>query len=193
MIRTLIVDDHPAVLSGLVSALRSEPGLIPLATATGVSSALIEAERVGPSVALIDYQLADGDGLMLCHELKRRASPPAVLIYSAFARRELALAATVVGADGMLDKGAPLNELFDAIRTVAKGGKALPALRPEAVERAVTRLEPQDLPILGMRIDGATLSEIGAVLRLEERELSRRLTALVGRLQDRAAPVGRPP
>ena len=192
MIRTLIVDDHPAVLSGLVSALRSEPGLIPLATATGVSSALIEAERVGPSVALIDYQLADGDGLMLCQELKRRASPPAVLIYSAFARRELALAATVVGADGMLDKGAPLNELFDAILTVAKGGKALP-LRPEAVERAVTRLEPQDLPILGMRIDGATLSEIGAVLRLEARELSRRLTALVGRLHDRGAPVGRPP
>jgi DNA-binding NarL/FixJ family response regulator len=190
VIRALIVDDHPAVLSGLVSAFRSEPGLVPLGTATGVSAALIEAERVRPNVALIDYRLADGDGLVLCHELKRLASPPAVLIYSAFARRELALAARVAGADGMVDNGAPLNELFDAVRTVARGGMALPALRPETVERTVTGLEPEDLSILGMRIDGATLSEIGAVLHLEERELSRRLRALVGRLASPTAPAG---
>ena len=192
MIRALIVDDHPAVLSGLVSAFRAEPGLVPLGTATGVSAALVAAERVGPNVALIDYHLPDGDGLALCHKLKLLASPPAVVIYSAFARQELALAATVAGADGMVDKGVPLDELFAALWTVARGGKALPALRPEAVERTVTRLEPQDLPILGMRIDGATLSDIGAVLHLEEHELSRRLTALLGRLTGAATPTGGP-
>jgi DNA-binding NarL/FixJ family response regulator len=191
VIRALIVDDHPAVLGGLVSALRSEPGLVPLATATGVSGALNEAERRAPNVALIDYRLADGDGLVLCHALKLLASPPAVLIYSAFARWELALAAKVAGADGMVDKGAPLDELFDAIRTVARGGKALPALRPEAVERSVMRLDPEDLPILGMRIDGATLAEIASVLQLEERELSRRLAAMLGRLAGPVATPGR--
>jgi DNA-binding NarL/FixJ family response regulator len=187
VIRALIVDDHPAVLSGLVSALRSEPGLVPVATAGGVSAALTEAERRDPNIALVDYQLADGDGLTLCHELKLLASPPAVLIYSAFARRELALAAVVAGADGVVDKGAPLDELLDAIRTVARGGKALPAMRPEAVERIVARLDPDDLPILGMRIDGATLSEVAAVLQLEENELSRRVAAMLGRLAGPAA------
>lgn len=192
MIRALIVDDHPAVLSGLVRILRSEPGMVPAHTATGASAALIEAKRRCPSVALIDYQLADGDGLMLCHELKKLASPPAVLIYSAFARRELALAATVAGADGMVDKGAPLDELFDAIRIISRGGKALPALRPEVLERAVRELDPADLPILGMRVDGATLSEIASTLRLEEGELSRRLVSMLGRLAGRAAPGGMP-
>jgi DNA-binding NarL/FixJ family response regulator len=182
VIRALIVDDHPAVLSGLVGAFRAEPGLVPLGTATGVSAALRAAERVQPNVALVDYHLPDGDGLTLCHKLKLLASPPAVLIYSAFARRELALAATVAGADGMVDKGVPLDELFAALRTIARGGKVLPALRPEAVEHTATRLDPQDLPILGMRMDGATLSDIGSVLHLEQRELSSRLTALLGRL-----------
>jgi DNA-binding NarL/FixJ family response regulator len=187
MIRALIVDDHPAVVSGLVSALRSEPGLIPLGTASGLSAALVEAARSGPNVALIDYQLADGDGLRLCHELKQLPVPPAVLIYSAFARRELALAATVAGADGMVDKGSSLDELFSAIWTVYRGGKALPALRPDGVERSVRRLEPEDLPILGMRVDGATLPEIATVLHLEESELSRRLAAMLGRLAGVAA------
>ncbi len=186
MIRTLIVDDHPAVRTGLVAALRSEPGLVPVAAASGMTGAVVQAERSRPDVALVDYHLAEGDGLALCHELKRLPSPPAVLIYSAFARPGLLLAAAVAGADGMVDKGAPLNDLFAAIRTVARGGKALPPLRPDILEQTVTRLEPEDLPILGMRIEGATLLEIGSVLQLEEQELSRRLVAMLGRL---AAPV----
>jgi DNA-binding NarL/FixJ family response regulator len=62
------------------------------------------------------------------------SSGMAVLIYSAFAGQELVLAAIVAGADGLLDKAASLEELFDAVRTVGRGGKARPATR-----RAETR------------------------------------------------------
>ena len=182
MIRTLIVDDHPAVLRGLVSGLRFEPGMVAVATATDLTTALTEAKRSDPNVAVIDYQLAHGDGLSLCHALKALAAPPAVLIYSAFARRELAVAARVAGADGMVDKGASLDELLDAIRAVYRGENALPALRPEMLERAAQRLDPDDLPILGMRVEGTTLSEIASVLQVEEREVSRRLATMLGRL-----------
>jgi DNA-binding NarL/FixJ family response regulator len=188
VIRILIVDDHPAVRRGLVSALRSEPGLVSIGVAEGMAAALAEAERSTPDVALVDYQLADGDGLILCHRLKLFPGAPRVVIYSAFARRGLALAAMVAGADGMVNKGAPLDELFGAIRTVARGGRTLPVLRPGALERRVAQLEPEDLPILGMRMDGATLAEIASVLQVGERELSRRLTAMLGRLAAPPAP-----
>ena len=182
MIRVLVVDDHPALRRGLVAALRCEPGFVSVGAATGMAAALVEAERTIPDVALVDYQLADGDGLILCHELKRLPKAPGVLIYSAFARPELAMAAMVAGADAMVNKGAPLDELFGAIRTVARGGTALPRMRRGAVERDVARLDPHDFPILGLRMDGATLAEIASVLRVEEREVSRRLTAMLGRL-----------
>jgi DNA-binding NarL/FixJ family response regulator len=187
VIRVLVVDDHPALRRGLVTALRCEPGFVSIGVAAGMAAALVEAERSIPDVALVDYQLADADGLILCHELKRLPKAPGVLIYSAFARRELAMAAMVAGADAMVNKGAPLDELFGAIRTVARGGTALPRLRPGAVERDVARLEPEDLPILGMRMDGAALPEIASVLRVDEREVSRRLSAMLGQL---AAPLG---
>jgi DNA-binding NarL/FixJ family response regulator len=187
VIRVLVVDDHPALRRGLVAALRCEPGFVAIGAAAGMAAALVEAERSIPDVALVDYQLADGDGLILCHELKRLPKAPGVLIYSAFARRELAMAAMVAGADAMVNKGAPLDELFGAIRTVSRGGTALPRMRRGAAERDVARLEPEDLPILGMRMDGAALPEIASVLRVDEREVSRRLTAMLGQL---AAPLG---
>jgi DNA-binding NarL/FixJ family response regulator len=182
MIRVLIVDDHPAVRSGLVRAFRSEPGLLPVATASSATDALDRVRQVQPDVALLDYQLGDDDGLVLCHALKRSSSPPAVLLYSAFARQGLALAASVAGADGLLDKGAPLEDLFAAIRTVARGGNTLPAPPREAIERIVPRLDPSHVSILAMRTNGMTPDQIAAVLRLEEQELSRRLAALLRQL-----------
>lgn len=182
MIYALVVDDHPGMRRGLVGALRGEPGIAPLATASGMREGLAEAHRAKPDVALVDYRLAEGDGLVLCHELKLLPWPPAVLIYSAFARPELGLAAALAGADGMVDKRASLNELLDAIRIVVKGGSALPPLDAKTVEQATSRLEPEDLPILGMKLDGTTLREIASVLRLDEGELSRRVATMLGRL-----------
>jgi DNA-binding NarL/FixJ family response regulator len=184
VIRTLIVDDHPAVLNGLVAALRGEPGIVPVATATGSSDALRQVERNRPDVLLLDYQLTDGDGLSLAHELKRLPKPPAVLIYSGFAGPALGLAARVAGVDGMVNKDASLEDLFAAIRTLVRGGTVLPPLRPAALEASVTKLDPEDLPILAMRTDGATPVEIATVLRVDEHEVSRRMLAMIRRLAE---------
>jgi DNA-binding NarL/FixJ family response regulator len=182
MIRTLVVDDHPALRKGIVDALRLEPGFVPVASAPGAIPAIGQAERNRPDVALVDYQLADGDGLSLCHRLKHLPSPPAVVLYSAFSGVDLRVAARVAGADGMVDKGAPLEHLFAAIRAVARGGQALPPLRPSLTEASVARLDPDDLPILGMRMDGVPTGEIAEVLRLDEDEVSRRTIAMLERL-----------
>src|SRR5918999_948512 len=96
MIRVLVVDDHPAVRAGLVAMLRSEPGLVPVGA---VGSA--ELARDGTDVLLVDYDLPDSDGLTLCWDAKCREDPPAVLVYSAFARPRLTIAATLAGADPM--------------------------------------------------------------------------------------------
>jgi DNA-binding NarL/FixJ family response regulator len=182
VIRTLVVDDHPAMLNGVVGALRSEPGIVPVATATGMQSALSAAEHHRPSVALVDYHLADGDGLQLCHCLKDRALPPGVLIYSAFKGPRLELAAALAGADGILDKGVSLDELFEAVRTVARGGRVFRPLSPGAVELAMPGLDPDDLPILAMRLDDTPIAEIARVLRVDEATVSQRLLGMLARL-----------
>jgi DNA-binding NarL/FixJ family response regulator len=182
VIDVLIVDDHTAVRAGLLALLRGEPGIVPVGAARGIEDALVAVEHSRPDVALVDYDLVDGDGLTLCHELKSRAAAPRVLIYSAFAHDGLSLAARVAGADGLLSKGVPPEELFDTIRSLAAGRLAPPAATLEEVAIGAARLDHPDLPIFGMLMDHTPHEDIAAVLGLSADELDARIRGMLGRL-----------
>lgn len=183
MIRILVVDDHPALQAGLWTVLRGEPGLVPVGTVSHPREALNETARTDPDVVLVDYQLPDEDGLMLCRRLKQLPEAPRVLIYSAYASPTLALPAIVAGADGTINKAAPADELLNAIRAVARGDKVLPATPQELLQSSSAKLDPEDLPILGMIIDDTPHAQIAETLRLTEAELAARIRAMIGRLK----------
>jgi DNA-binding NarL/FixJ family response regulator len=182
MIRVLVVDDHPAVRTGLVAMLRAEPDLVPVASAADTEAAMAAARRTRPDVAVVDYHLKRGDGLLACRELKSLPAPPRILIYSAFAEHALGLPAAVAGAHGVVDKGVPPDELFERVRTVARGETVL-AITPEAMTAGAARLGTDDLPILGLIIGRTPRAEIAEVLGLDERELDRRVEAMLSRLK----------
>lgn len=179
MIRTLIVDDHAAVRAGLMSILRREPGLVPLGAVGSAEEALRDARRLEPQVALIDYQLPDGDGLTLCRDLKQLPNPPRVVVYSAFARPALAVAAKLAGAEGMLDKGVEVDDLFDTVRAVGRGETALPPLAPEMISRCTARLAADDVSIFGMVMSGTSIEDIASVIGIGEQEVEDRLRAML--------------
>jgi DNA-binding NarL/FixJ family response regulator len=182
VIDVLIVDDHPAVRAGLVTLLRAEPGIVPVAAARGMEDALAAVSRSRPDVALLDYDLGDGDGLTLCHELKGRSAAPRVLIYTAFAHDGLATAARVAGADGVLSKGAPPEALFGAIRSIAAGRPAHPPATPTEIAIGAARLDDTDLPVFGMLMEQTPREDIAAVLGLSGKQLDARIRAMLVRL-----------
>lgn len=186
MIRVLVVDDHPAVLTGLLVALRCEPGIVPVAGVSSAEEAMAEARRSDIEVALLDYHLPDEDGLSLCRRLKALDDPPRVLVYSAFAGTGLTLSARVAGADGLLDKGVETDTLLDAIRGVARGEDRLPPVPPDEMEIASAALEDADLPIVAMLAGGTSKSEMAAALRIGVAELDERLRAIFKRLRRRS-------
>lgn len=183
MISVLVVDDHPAVRTGLVGLLAAEPGFEAVGAAESHDGALAEARRCHPDVALVDYHLPPRDGLELSLALKVGPEPPRVVIYSAFADEGLTPAAVVALADGLVDKNAEVGELFDALRRVVAGERALRAPRPELLRIAASRLDPEDLPILGMLMEGTPLDDVRAVLGVGEQELVARLSAVAGHLR----------
>jgi DNA-binding NarL/FixJ family response regulator len=183
MIRVLIVDDHAAVRAGLTAILRSEPGLRPVAAVASAGEALRELARAEPDVLLADYDLPDSDGLTLCWEAKALPQPPRVLVYSAFVRPRLTVAATLAGADATLDKSAPPEELVELIRRVARGRGGLPAIPPEAIRRCASELDQRDIPLFGMAMNRMQVAEIAAVAGYDVETTRSRLRALIGRLQ----------
>jgi DNA-binding NarL/FixJ family response regulator len=189
MIRLLIVDDHPAMRAGLTAVLRAEPGIVPLGAASSEDDLPGMLERTSPDVVLLDYHLPGADGLKLCRRLKRGDRAPAVLLYSAYADSAMVVPAILAGADGVLNKSAPAPELFDALRAVARGDRVLPPVPRALLEAAGARVEPEDMPILAMMIDGTSPEDVADALRADDRDVARRIDAMIERLRVEIAAV----
>jgi DNA-binding NarL/FixJ family response regulator len=178
--RIAIVDPQPAVRAGLTMLLRTEPGLIPVGAASGADDGYELVARLRPSVVLLEPELLDGDGLSLCRRIKALPGAPRVMLYTA---EPDALLARVATADGLVDKAAEPAELFEAIRVVARGGEALPPLDPHQLDAAAHQVDPQDLALLAMLADGTPAGDAADTLRLDRRNVGRRIERMLGRLR----------
>ena len=183
MIRILIVDDHPALQAGLTAVLRGEPGFVPIGTAASEFELWPAIARTRPNVVLLDYHVPPTDGLALCRQIKRHMPPPAVLLFSAYADANLTIPARLAGADGLVNKAASAAELRDAIRSVAKGAPVLPPVTRELLDEAGSRLPPDDLPILGMALDGTPHGEIAQTLRVDPDRVAARVDRMIDLLK----------
>ena len=132
MIRILIVDDHPAMRTGLSAVLRAEPGLVPLDAVGSVGDLWPALHRTRPDVVVLDYHLPGDDGVPACRRLKRELPAPAVLLYSAYADAALAIPAVLAGdaaVAGTASHGRP------ARTTLSLGGMRLARSRRASVLR----------------------------------------------------------
>jgi DNA-binding NarL/FixJ family response regulator len=181
--RIAIVDPQPAVRAGLAMLLRTEPGLVPVGAANGVHDGLELVERLRPAVVVLEHHLRDGDGLSLTRRLKTLPRPPQVIVYTAEPDGALVLLARVAGADGLVDKAAAPEDLFDAIRVVARGETSLPPLEVHDLDAAAHRIDPEDLALLAMLVDGTPVVDAADTLRLDRRKVGHRIERMLGRLR----------
>jgi DNA-binding NarL/FixJ family response regulator len=183
-IRITVVDDHPAVRAGLGFMLAAEPGIKLLGTAATAAEAYEQVEREVPDLAVLDYQLPGEDGLSLCFRLKSLRDAPRVLMLSAFADEALVVMAVVAGADGVVDKGAP-TDLCEAVAALVSGETLFPKVSPNVMAASGSKLDHDDLPILGMLIHGVPSEEIAETLGVEPAWLAVRRWTILERLRDR--------
>jgi DNA-binding NarL/FixJ family response regulator len=183
MPRIAVIDPQPAVRAGLALLLRSEPGLVPVGAATGAADAPDLLARERPDVVLLEPGLLDGDGIALCRRIAADADAPRVILYTARIDTEVELLARVAGASGLVDKAAAPTELFDAVRTVARGGTALPPLTRAQLDAAAHRVHPHDHAVLAMLVDGTPAADVAATLHMDRRRSLRRIERVIGRLR----------
>lgn len=183
MLRLALLDDHAAVLAGLKRLIAPQPDMTVIAAAPTVAELSQQLNRTSADVFVLDFDVARGDGLMHCLRLKRRSRPPAVVIYSAYCGHGLVLAARAAGADRVVDKSEPVENLLAAIRGAAVGDVAMPAVPRTAYEAAVAALDDEDLPVLAMLLDRESLDGMAQALRKSRAELSWRSQRIVARLR----------
>ncbi len=182
-IRILVVDDHPAVRSGLVQLLEEQPDLSVEAVCINAEGAVAQADAGGIDVAVVDYHLGGRNGLWVTRKLKRLTQPPRVIIYSAFANDHLAACCAVAGADAVLNKGGLGSELSDAVRSVALGRRLLPRVSQPLADMLRRRLSDAEQPLFGMLLAGIPRGEIEQTLGISPRERDSREGSMLRKLE----------
>ena len=132
MIRILVVDDHPVLLSGLSLLLNAEPDMVVAGTADSGSNALAQAKELQPDIVLLDISLPGTSGLLLLPEILRQALQTRVLMLTMHEDHQYLKEALAKGAKGFILKKCLDVDLLYAIRSVMRGQMYIhPAMVPD--------------------------------------------------------------
>ncbi len=133
VLRVAVIDPQPALRAGLAVLFRHEPGFLPAGGAGTQEAGLALLAHRRADVVVVDPELLGADGLPYCRRLKELPRAPRVVVYTAAASEPAyAMGAFIAGADAVVDKGAPPEELFEAVRRAGRSAGVLPALEPAA-------------------------------------------------------------
>ena len=147
-IHVLIVDDHTLVRSGLRLLLESEPDVTVDDEAGDAEQAIRLARLHKPDVVLLDVVMPGRSGLDAAPDILEAAPKARILVLSMQDDPSYVRQAFTAGASGYLLKEAADDELVQAVRDVAAGGRYVhPALgarlaAAEAEARARAESDP---------------------------------------------------
>jgi two-component system, NarL family, response regulator DevR len=148
-IRVVLVDDHEIVRRGLQDLLETKRDISVVGEFATAAQALRSIPRLRPDVMVLDVHLRDGNGVMVCRQV--RSVDPDIKGFLLTAEDDDAalVSAVVAGAHGYALKEMEMLNLAEAIRHVGAGTCLI---RPARVSRVVEWLD-------GLRHDSERLTE----------------------------------
>jgi DNA-binding NarL/FixJ family response regulator len=138
IIRVCLVDDQTLVRQGIRSLLELSDAIRVVAEAGDGTQAVATIPEVKPDVVLLDMRMPGMSGLDVLNALAARRELPPTIILTTFDDDQLVLAGLKAGARGYLLKDVSLDQLVDAVRTVAAGGSLV---APVVTQRLLSGLE----------------------------------------------------
>jgi DNA-binding NarL/FixJ family response regulator len=186
--RFLLVDDHAVVRSGLRRLLAALPGVEISEAAEGRAAlAVVRAEQ--PDVVLLDLNLPGLGGLELLRRVLLEHPAARVVVLSMHAEALYAARALQAGAVGYLSKNASPEELLEAIRRVAAGGRYIEneiaqelALQAATTGNPAERLTSRDLEILRLLGNSQSLAQIAEALGVSYKTVANTCSGIKAKL-----------
>jgi DNA-binding NarL/FixJ family response regulator len=202
-VRVVVVDDHPLFVDGLRRLLGSVADLeLAAAASTGVQ-ALTIVEQAQPDVVLMDLHLPELSGIEATRRIVASTPRAAVLVLSMLDDDDTVFAALRAGARGYLVKGAPPDEVLQAIRATANGDTVFGAslasrilsyfadLQPKSPPVPFPQLSDREREVLTLLADGHSNPAIAKRLYLSPKTIRNHVSNIIVKLQvaDRTAAI----
>ncbi len=179
-VRVVIVDDHKILRDGLKAIFRLHEEFAVVGECDNGGDAIPLVRKLKPDLVLMDVALPGLNGVEATVEILRYLPETRILILSMYDDEHSVVSAIRSGARAFVLKRASDSDLFDAMRTVAKGGSYL---SPQVSDRLLTRIQkgdldlkpassqlaelsPRELQVLRLVAEGKTSKEIATMLDL---------------------------
>jgi DNA-binding NarL/FixJ family response regulator len=195
-VRVLVAEDNVLLRDGIRRILESADG-IELAGLCGTYDELLAAvEHDTPDVVLTDIRMpptGTDEGIRAAAELRDRHPGVGVVVLSQYVSPQYALALLEAGSQGraylLKDRVSDVDDLVDAVRTVAGGGSVID---PKVVDELVSarsrskspldHLTPREREILGEIATGKSNAAIASTLVLSERAVEKHINSIFSKL-----------
>ncbi len=157
-IRVVLVDDHPAVRSGLESLFAVQPALKLVGRAHDGNQGVKVCRELQPDIILLDYWLPDAEGIHLIAPLHRSSPRSKIIVISSYFSCEQEKKILAAGADATYTKTAPIRDLLTMILRLAHPQPPAPA--PTAARTRKIRLSRRETAVLHALAQGYQEKEI---------------------------------
>ena len=121
-LRVVIIDDTPDLRELLRIALTR--GGFEVVGEAGDGSKGIDVVRLHrPDIVLLDLAMPVMDGIEALPSIRRLCPTAKIVVLSGFGAQQMSARAVAAGADGYVQKGAPLTTILDYVRDMSAGGR----------------------------------------------------------------------
>jgi DNA-binding NarL/FixJ family response regulator len=181
-IKIYIVEDQINILRTQTKLLNKYDEIEIVGYSLNAKNALKDIEKLKPDIILMDLGLPDINGVDLTEMVKNKFPDIEILIFTIFEEEEKVVKAIQSGANGYILKGAPVDKIVYAIKSIHKGGSfiqpslarillkyfKLPENRnmfPEEEKIKLTKREQETLQLIAK---GFSNSEIADILKISK-------------------------
>lgn len=189
--RILIADDHPIVRQGVRQVLAVDPGMVVVGEATSGDEALQLARQLDWDVAILDFSMPGRSGFDLLGDMRREFPQRPVIVLSIHSERLHASRVLKAGGAGYLNKASAAQELTNAVRKVAAGGRYVSPALAEMLAAELARdagvlheqLSDREYRVMWLLAGGKQISEIAREMRLRPSTVSTYRKRVFGKLK----------
>jgi DNA-binding NarL/FixJ family response regulator len=170
--KVVIADDHPIFRSGLKFLLETSFQGIEIKEFDNGCAVLEECLVNPPDVVVLDIDMPEKNGLVVCDELIQQKCPSKIIILTMYKDAEMLKLAFYNGAHGYLVKDNTSEEMVDCIQTILDGrsyiAKSIRESQPQVDSDDLTKTQIAELLQTLTRTELKTLKLVSQKLSSKE-------------------------